>query len=73
MEMFTGLRWTELFPAATLDLPDQIRAYFNANSGGFRPDSIDLIVAALAFDPARRPKDTIAFAAPIIRDLERKS
>lgn len=73
MEMFTGLRWTELFPAATLDLPDQIRAYFNANSGAFRPDSIDLIVAALAFDPARRPKDTIAFAAPIIRDLEQKS
>jgi hypothetical protein len=33
-------------------------------------DSIEQIVAAMAFDPARRPKDVQAFARPIVRDLE---
>jgi sugar lactone lactonase YvrE len=73
IEMLTGLRWTELFPSATLDLPDQIRAYFVANSSVFKQDSVDLIVTALAFDPAHRPKDAVAFAEPIIRDLDRGS
>jgi len=69
MEMLTGLRWTELFQAATLDLPDQIRGYFATHRDVFKEDSIDLLVAALAFDPANRPKDANEFARPLVRDL----
>jgi serine/threonine-protein kinase len=71
MEMLTGLRWAELFPEATLDLPDRINDYFSRNSDIFHADSIAQIVSAIAFDPAGRPKDVWAFATPIIRDLER--
>jgi ligand-binding sensor domain-containing protein len=70
MEMITGLRWMELFPEATLDLPEQIRAYFAKNPGVLDADSVDRIVSALAFDPARRPQDIIEFAKPISRHLE---
>jgi tRNA A-37 threonylcarbamoyl transferase component Bud32 len=70
IEMLTGMRWTELLPTATLDLPVQIREYFAKNPGIFQPDSIEMIVSALAFDPARRPKKVEEFAGPIIRDLE---
>lgn len=73
MEMLTGLRWTDLFPEATLDLPEQIRSYFVKNPGIFQEDSVDLIVSALAFDPMRRPKDAGEFAKPIARDLERSA
>jgi tRNA A-37 threonylcarbamoyl transferase component Bud32 len=72
MEMVTGMRWAELFPEATLDLPEQIRDYFAENAGIFKPDSIDAIVWAMAFDPARRPKEVIKFAEPIVRDLEQR-
>jgi tRNA A-37 threonylcarbamoyl transferase component Bud32 len=71
VEMLTGLRWNQLLPEATLDLPEQLRSYFAENPGTLGEESVDLIVAALAFDPARRPKDVARFAAPIIRDLER--
>ncbi|MFC5865371.1 protein kinase [Acidicapsa dinghuensis] len=70
LEMLTGLRWTELFPDATLDLPDRIAGYFSKNSDIFCADSIEQIVSAIAFDPAKRPKDVWAFARPIIRDME---
>jgi serine/threonine protein kinase len=70
MEMITGLRWTELFPEATLDLPDRVRDYFQRNSAIFQADSIEQIVSAMAFDPIKRPHDVSEFAKPIIRDLE---
>ena len=70
MEMITGLRWTELFPEATLDLPDRVRDYFKTNSASFHADSIELVVSAMAFDPVKRPHDVSEFAKPIIRDLE---
>jgi serine/threonine-protein kinase len=70
IEMLTGMRWTELFPEAALDIPEQIEKYFAGNAGVLRQDSIEQIVAAMAFDPARRPKDVQAFARPIVRDLE---
>jgi tRNA A-37 threonylcarbamoyl transferase component Bud32 len=70
MEMITGLRWTELFPEVTLDIPGQIRDYFVRNSDILHPDSVEQIVAAMAFDPAQRPKDVTEFAKAIIRDLE---
>jgi serine/threonine protein kinase len=69
LEMVTGLRWAEFLPEAKLDLPEQIRGYFTEHPGLFQADSLDLIVSALAFDPAGRPKDVMEFARPIIRDL----
>lgn len=70
LEMVTGLRWTEFLPEAKLDLPEQLRAYFREHPGLFQEDSVHAIVAALAFDPAGRPKDVVAFSRPIVRDLE---
>ena len=70
IEMLTGLRWTELFPEAKLEVPEQIQDYFARSSGILRADSIDQIVSAMAFDPARRPKDVSEFVKPIVRDLE---
>ncbi len=70
VEMLTGMRWTELLPEATLVLPEQVRGHFMKNPGILAVESIDLIVSALAFDPVRRPKDVVRFAAPIIRDLQ---
>lgn len=70
MEMLTGLRWSDLFPEAALDLPQQIRAHFASSTIFLCEDSINHIVSAMAFDPAARPKDVLEFVRPIVRDLE---
>jgi hypothetical protein len=70
MEMLTGLRWSDLFPEAALDLPEQIRTYFATKTIMLCADSVDHIVSAMAFDPAVRPKDVLEFVRPIVRDLE---
>jgi tRNA A-37 threonylcarbamoyl transferase component Bud32 len=69
LEMVTGLRWSDFLPEAKLDLPEQLRDYFAENPGIFEDDSIEQIVSALAFDPARRPRSVAEFASPIVRDL----
>jgi serine/threonine-protein kinase len=71
MEMITGLTWANLLPEATLDLPEQVRSYLVTHQPLMSNESIDMIAAALMFDPDRRPKQVILFAQPIIRDLER--
>jgi ligand-binding sensor domain-containing protein len=70
MEMLTGSRWSDLFPEAALDLPEQIGEYFRKNAVILRADSIGHIVSAMAFDPVGRPKDVVEFVRPIVRDLE---
>jgi len=71
LEMVTGLRWTEFLPEAKLDLPRQLREFFRSHPKLFGAESIEMLVAALAFDPGGRPKDIDRFAQPIIQDLER--
>jgi ligand-binding sensor domain-containing protein len=70
LEMLTGKRCSDLFPEATLDLPDHVHEYFAKSAGVFSAASIGLIAAAVTFDPARRPHDVQEFAEPLIRDLE---
>ena len=69
MEMLTGSRWSDLFPEAALDLPEQIGEYFRNNAFTLGEDSIGHIVSAMAFDPVGRPKDVLEFVRPIVRDL----
>lgn len=71
LEMLTGRRCAELLPEATLDLPKHVRNYFSANPGKLGEESVGQIAAALAFDPAQRPRDAKRFAAPIVCDLDR--
>jgi len=70
LEMLTGKRCSDLFPEATLDLPDHVHEYFARATGIFTAPSIELIACAVAFDPVHRPHDVEQFAAPLIRDLE---
>jgi tRNA A-37 threonylcarbamoyl transferase component Bud32 len=71
MEMLTGSRWMDLLPEGTLDMPSFLRGYLATNPCGLGAESVEMLAAALAFDPARRPKDISAFAEPILQDLER--
>jgi hypothetical protein len=70
LEMVTGLRWTEFLPEAKLDLPEQLREFFQARPELFGDESVEMLVSALAFDPGGRPKNVQDFARPIIRDLK---
>jgi len=69
MEMLTGSRWTDLLPQGTLDMAEFVHTYFTKHRHGLSVDSVVMLASALAFDPLRRPKDVIRFAAPIICDL----
>lgn len=71
IEMLTGERLNLLLPTASMDLPARSREMMR--EWGFPPDaeSLDLLEAALQFDPARRPKDAGQFADRIASDLER--
>ena len=71
LEMVTGLRWTEFLPEAKLDLQEQLREFFRGKPELFGEASIEMIVSALAFDPAGRPQDVAVFARPIVLDLKR--
>jgi serine/threonine-protein kinase len=73
MEMLTGSRWMDLLPEGTLDMSSFLRGYLAANPCGLGAESVEMLAAALAFDPGRRPKTAAEFAEPIIRDLERSS
>jgi len=69
LEMLTGLRCADLFPEATLDLPEHVLAHFGKSPGVLSADSVNMLASALAFDPGHRPKNVTQFAAPIVRDL----
>jgi tRNA A-37 threonylcarbamoyl transferase component Bud32 len=69
LEMLTGQRLSTLLPDAALDLPERVRELAGGLPVRFSEESIDLLGAALEFDPLRRPQDAQLFAEPIVRDL----
>ena len=69
LEMLTGQRLSTLLPDAALDLPERVRELVGGLPVRFSKESIDLLGAALEFDPLRRPPDAQLFAEPIVRDL----
>jgi streptogramin lyase len=71
LEMLTGQRLSTLLPNATLDLPDRVREFACSLPIRLSEQSVDLLAAALEFDPSRRPQDAQLFAEPIVRDLMR--
>ncbi len=71
IEMLTGQRLSSLLPDASMDLPARIRQFLAESFFGLSPASIDLIAAALEFDPSRRPKKANEFALRIAQDLDR--
>jgi hypothetical protein len=50
-------------------LPDRVRELARTLPIRLSEESIDLLGAALEFDPLRRPQDAQLFAEPIARDL----
>ena len=59
-----------LLPDASIDLPERVREFLRDSSFGLSEESIDLVSAALEFDPSRRPRDANEFAVRIAGDLE---
>lgn len=70
IEVLTGKRLATLLPGASMDLPARIRELFQTLPIHFSQTSIDFISASLEFDPSHRPQEILAFAAPIVADLE---
>jgi serine/threonine-protein kinase len=73
IEMLTGQRLSALLPKASMDLPGRVRELLTERDLGLSQQTVELIGAALEFDPARRPQDTRAFAEKICGDLEGES
>jgi len=69
VEMLTGQRLSTLLPNASLDLPERVREFARGLPVGLSEDSVDLLAAALEFDPLRRPQNAQLFAGPIASDL----
>lgn len=69
VEMLTGRNIADLLPDATIDLPDRLREMLGTLPLGLSRTSIDMLAAALEFDPARRPRAAGLFAQPLVSDL----
>ncbi len=69
IEMLTGERLSLLLPNAALDLPAQAPALLVKFNLGLSGESLQMLAAALQFDPAKRPNVASEFIRPIVRDL----
>jgi serine/threonine protein kinase len=69
LEMLTGQRLSTLLPDAAMDLPDRVRELARGLPVRLSEQSVNLLAAALEFDPLRRPSEAGLFAEPIARDL----
>ncbi len=69
LEMLTGQRLSTLLPNAHMDLPNRVRELARGLPVPLSAQSVELIGAALEFDPSRRPQSALPFAEPIVRDL----
>jgi tRNA A-37 threonylcarbamoyl transferase component Bud32 len=70
IEMLTGKRLSDLFPDAAMDLPARVGKFLRTPSFGLSSSAINLISAALEFDPSRRPHNASEFGAAVTQDLE---
>jgi len=71
IEMLTGQRLSVLLPDASMDLPERVRELLDKLRLGLSASSIQLLSAALEFDPLRRPRNAGKFANQIAVELER--
>jgi len=69
IEMLTGKRLSELLPDASMDLPERVSELLGGLQVNLSTASIELMSAALEFDPSRRPKSASEFATQIAVDL----
>jgi hypothetical protein len=70
VEMLAGERLVTLLPDASMDLPERVAELLRRLYPGLSSESIELIAAALQFDPARRPHDAAQFAERIAHALD---
>ena len=69
IEMITGKRISDLFPDASMDLPDRVRSKLGDLQPRLSTESLELLASALEFDPKNRPNRAHAFAMQIAKDL----
>jgi len=69
IEMLTGKRPSDLFPNASMDLPDRVRSKLGDLQPRLSTESLELLASALEFDPKNRPNQAKAFAVQIASDL----
>jgi len=67
--MLAGERVSVLLPNAALDLPAQTPGLLVKYNLGLSDESLQMLAAALQFDPAKRPNVASEFILPIVRDL----
>jgi hypothetical protein len=70
IEMLTGERLSLLLPNAALDLPKQTPTLLAKFDLKLSVQSVQMLAAALQFDPAKRPNIASEFILPIVRDLK---
>jgi tRNA A-37 threonylcarbamoyl transferase component Bud32 len=70
IELLTGSRLSTLLPKAARDLPERVREVLAALPYKLSSTSVELIIAALRFDPGGRPSNASEFAGQIAADLE---
>ena len=68
--MLTGRAIADLLPEATIDLPAQVPHLVRKFPVTLSAHSVEMLSAALAFDPARRPHVASVFALPLVNDLD---
>jgi hypothetical protein len=70
VEMLAGERLAILLPDASMDLPERVGELLHDLHPRLSLESIQLIAAALRFDPSQRPHDAARFADQIAAGLE---
>ena len=69
IEMLTGKRLSELLPDASLDLAERVHEFLAAYHVRLSSASIELLCAALEFDPVRRPAHVAMLTSTLADDL----
>lgn len=69
IEMLTGQRLSQLLPDASMDLPRRVRELLSGLPTPLSTMGIQLISAALEFDPTRRPRSAGTFVEVIAEGL----
>jgi serine/threonine protein kinase len=71
IEMIAGQKLSILLPDAGLDLAQRVRELLAGMADyPVSSSSIDLLTAALEFEPSRRPRSALAFVEDIARGME---
>jgi Protein kinase domain len=70
IEMLSGRKLVDLLEEPAIDRPRRIPLLLASIAVNLSSESVTMIATALSFDPAGRPRSAVAFAEPLLHDLE---